>query len=68
MARRGRKPHADPPVEWKVSIPSSIAAPVELILTDPLTGKPRHGARAKLIAELLNNWLASQALPNRMEP
>ena len=62
MAKRGKKPHADPPVEWKISIPQSIAAPVELILSDPLTGKPKHGARSRLLAELLNNWLAGQAL------
>jgi len=67
MVRRGRKPHTDPPIEWKVSIPQSIAAPVELILTDALTGKPKHGARSKLIAELLNHWLVSQALPNRTD-
>jgi hypothetical protein len=60
MARRGRKPHADPPVEWKISIPESVAAPVELILTDALTGKPKHGARAKLITELLTTWLKEQ--------
>ena len=62
MARRGKKPHADPPVEWKVSIPTSIAAQVELILTDPLTGKPKHGARAKLIAQLLRTWVDEQKI------
>jgi hypothetical protein len=63
MARRGRKPHADPPVEWKISIPQSVAAPVELLLTDAFTGKPKHGARAKLITELLTNWLEEQRKP-----
>lgn len=61
MARRGKKPHADPPTEWKISIPTSVAAAVELILTDPLTGKPRHGARAKLITQLLSQWLKEQS-------
>lgn len=64
MARRGRKPHADPPTEWKVSIPTSIAAKVELLLTDPYTGKPEHGARSRLLTQLLVNWLANKEKEN----
>lgn len=54
---RGKKKHTDRPVEWKISIPESIAAPVELLLLDPVSGKPKHGARAKLITQLLSKWL-----------
>ena len=61
MARRGKKPHADPPTEWKVSIPTSVAARIELLLSDALTGKPKHGARARLITTLLTEWLATQS-------
>lgn len=61
MARRGRKPHADPPTEWKVSLPTSIAAKVELLLTDPYTGKPEHGARSRLLTALLTQWLEEQS-------
>lgn len=61
MARVGKKPHADPPVNWKLSLPQSVTAPVALILSDPLTGLPKHGARSKLIEQLLREWLAKQA-------
>lgn len=60
MAKRGRKPYSVPPVEWNVSLDGSIAAQVELLLSDPLTGRPRHGARAKLINQLLADWLERQ--------
>lgn len=58
---RGRKKLVDPPVEWKLSLPTSITAPVSLLLSDPLTGLPKHGARSKLIAKLLQEWLDKQA-------
>lgn len=61
MARPGKKPHHDKPVEWKVSIPSSTAARVALILADPLTGQPKHGARGRLINQLLVQWLKEQS-------
>jgi len=65
---RGRKTLTDRPVEWKVSIPSSIAAPTALLLSDPLTGRPRHGARAELITRLLREWLATQYDLNNTHP
>lgn len=61
MAKRGAKLKADRPSEWKLSLPSSITAPVELILSDPLTGRPKHGARARLVAKLLKEWLEEQS-------
>ena len=57
---RGRKKLVDPPVEWKLSLPLSVTAPVSLLLSDPLTGLPKHGARAKLITKLLQDWLDTQ--------
>jgi len=57
---RGKKKHLDPPVEWKINIPTSVVAKVELLLMDPLTGRPRHGARSKLMASLLKEWLDKQ--------
>lgn len=54
---RGRKPLTDKSVEWKISLPSSVAVRVELFLTNPLTGKPRYGTRSKLITQLLQDWL-----------
>lgn len=58
------KPRTDRPTEWKVSIPSSVAAEIELRLTDPLTGKPKHGARARLVTQLLRSWLAQNRPDN----
>jgi hypothetical protein len=54
---RGRKASLDPPVEWTVNVPSSIAVQIDLLLSDPLTGKPRYGARAKLVTALLQHYL-----------
>lgn len=56
----GRKLHVDRPVDWKISIPTSVTAPVSLLLSDPLTGVPRHGARSKLITRLLREWVEEQ--------
>ncbi len=59
---RGRPQLSDPPIEWKISLPSSVAAQIELHLLDPLSGKPKHGARSKLITRLLRTWIKSQQL------
>ena len=61
---KGKRARLDKPREWKLSLPSSVAIPVELLLSNPLTGKPAHGARARLITKLLREWLSSQ----RKEP
>lgn len=60
MAKRGKKAHNDPPEEWKISIRQSTAARVGLLLTDPLTGKIKHGARGQLIDRLLTEWVNNQ--------
>jgi len=57
---RGKKPHSDPPILWSIHVRTSIANKVTLILSDPLSGKPRHGARSKLINQLLDKWIAEQ--------
>ncbi len=56
----GKKKYADRPVDWKISIPESLAATVSLILSDPLTGRPKHGARSRIIVGLLREWLEAQ--------
>ena len=56
----GRKKKVDKPVEWKVNVPSTTAAQVELRLLDPVTHKTRYGARGQLITRLLNEWLERQ--------
>lgn len=47
-------------VDFKVSLPAALAAEIDLSFNDPLTNRPKYGARAKLIQVLLENWLAVQ--------
>lgn len=61
MARRTGRPSLPYlRAEIKVSIAATIAAEIDLLLSDPLTGKPKYGARATLVSALLENWLAKQ--------
>jgi len=59
--------------EWKLSLRAAIAAEVDLMLEDPLTRKPKYGARSRLIESLLDDWIARQkggpssAIPSREE-
>lgn len=57
---RGRKSHLDTPVNLVVSIPTSLAAKVELLLFDPTTNKPKYGGRSALIQQLLREWVEKQ--------
>lgn len=43
--------------DWKIPVPAELAGKIEMVLTDPLTRKPKYGARVKLIEGLLKNWL-----------
>lgn len=51
----GRRAHTDPPINWALSIPTSVAAKTDLLLLDPLTNKPRYGSRSKLVTTLLRD-------------
>lgn len=46
---------------WKCAISAEIAGTVEFALTDPVTKKPRYGARKKLLEGLLSWWLARES-------
>ena len=63
-----RIPKTDRPITWKVNMPESIAAEVELHLFDPVRGNVAYGARSKLIEGLLRAWLdakrAKQSAPS----
>lgn len=54
---RGRPKLHDTPVEWSISIPTSLAAKVELMLFDPMTGKTKFGGRSALIQQLLRAYV-----------
>ncbi len=57
---RGRKPDTIPSIEWKLHIKGTIAAQVELLLTDPVRKKPKWGARSDLTERLYTEWIAQQ--------
>lgn len=59
---RGRRPKADPPVQWKVSIPQSLAVATMEYLKDPFLGEPLLGERSKLIEKLLRQYLKAQGV------
>lgn len=51
--RRGRPPKNEQITRWSISIPSSIAAPWDLICMNPRTGQARLGLRQFVLTELL---------------
>lgn len=53
--------------DYKVSLPAPLAAEVDLMLEDPLTKKPKYGARSLLIEALLREWLAKIKGQNDIE-
>lgn len=59
-ANSGRRPSEIPTIKWKISIPESLAAEVEILLYDPLTGQPAYGGRAQLLEDLLRGWVAKE--------
>jgi hypothetical protein len=54
--------HCNPDLskDWKVVLPATLAGSVEFELLDAATGKPRYGERSRLVAYLLQQWLASR--------
>lgn len=57
MAKTGRKPHADPPENWRLSIPRSLAIQVELLLYDPAKGKVAYSSRSDYVTSLIRHDL-----------
>lgn len=62
------------PAEWRVMVPAEIALKVELLLMDPVRGKPTYGARSALVTELLIAYLQKQEAscpttpPSQLQP
>lgn len=46
---------------WKVILPATLAGRVEYMLLDPVHKKPIYAARAKLLASLLEWWIARES-------
>ena len=63
--KRGRPLNNEPSIEWKVSVPQSLANKVTLLLADPMSGGIRYGSRSKLIELLLRNWINGLITPSQ---
>lgn len=68
MSRSGRPRNPELRADVKLSMPASLVAEVDLLLVDPLTKKPKYGARSKLTAALWQNWLAHMKGDNPQSP
>lgn len=55
-----RPPNPDLSIAWKIHLPATTAGKTEFMLLDPIHNKPKYGARNKLIAALLERWIAEQ--------
>lgn len=53
----GRPAHTIRPIALRIHVPEDVATRVELELFSELEGKVPHGARSRLITELLRDWL-----------
>lgn len=62
MAKAGRKRHNDAPVNWKLSVPQSIAVQVELLLYDPLLNRVAYSARSAYVSGLIREDLARRGV------
>ncbi len=68
MAKRGRKKHVEDRVEWCVGVPKHLSDSVEEQLSDPLTGRTRYGAKSKLVAKLLREWMEARKQEDKNLP
>ncbi len=60
MAKRGRKAQDEQKVPYNALIPEGLAAKIDLLLLNPMTGKIKYGARSQLIEKILRRWLEEQ--------
>jgi len=64
----GRPPNPELTKAWKIIIDATLAGQIEFLLLDPLTAKPKHGARKELIEQLLREWLAKKQATPTLNP
>jgi len=55
-----RRHNSELTIEWKLSMPATLAGRIEHVLLDPVTNKPIYGVRNRLLTSLLERWLAEQ--------
>jgi hypothetical protein len=68
MSSKGRPRSSELRAEMKLSLKASTVARVDLALMDPLTRKPRYGARSVLVEGLLEEWLAKNEAVDPAQP
>ena len=61
---RGRPPNKDKPVNWRLSLPESLAVKFELLVYDPSQGKVGVGLRSSVVSELIRKLLDAAATGN----
>lgn len=54
--------------KFKVCVPASLAARVELALWDRVHRKPAYGKRGKVIEELLEQWVEGKTPSISIQP
>ena len=64
---RGRPKHFDPPVNWRLSMPTSTVAQLELLLLDPVTGRPAVGSRSAIMTQMIEILLRAAATGDPMQ-
>jgi hypothetical protein len=62
MSKVGRPQNTIPTIEWKCHISIPVAAKVDAFLLDPVSLKPRYGARSALVTQLLVQWLNTKGV------
>lgn len=65
---RGRKPHTDPPIPLKIYLPKSMVEELDLMMYDPLRGKPTYGMRSQFIQNLVRQWFNNLRSKNDLRP
>lgn len=53
-----RRPSPDLLIDYKLSVPATLAGMVEVRLMDNVHRKAKYGARSALIKQLLTDWIA----------
>ena len=56
-----RPNNPEPSVQLHIWLPRSLAERMDLLLLDPVRNRVRYGARSKLMARLVERWLAERS-------
>jgi hypothetical protein len=62
-----RLPRTDAPVRLHVYLPQSLVMKMNLLLWDPKTNRPLHGARNRIVEAAIRDWLSAHDSPPTQE-